>query len=193
MARYVHEPAIALLEVASIARGIEVTDRLLKEATVRVLFARPVSPGKYLVLFTGSVEDVKSSLRAGAERAGDSRIDELFLPGVHPGVLRALERPVGVPALDAVGIIETFTAASTLLAADAAAKKANVALVEVRLAQGIGGKSYVTMLGEVSDVESATLEGAALAERSGLLLARVVIPRPHPELRDVLANHERPI
>ncbi len=193
MARYAHQPTIGVLEFSSIARGIEAADRVLKEATVEVLFARPVSPGKYVLLFTGSVEDVTSSLRAGAEVGADSLVDQLRLPAVHEDVFRALERPIAVPELHAVGVIETCTVASTILAADAAAKKAAVRLIEIRLAQGIGGKSYVTLTGGVADVEAAVGAGAALAEEKGLLLRRVVIPRPHLGLRELFSRHDERI
>lgn len=192
-APYTHAPTIGLLEFCSIATGIEATDRVLKEATVDVLFAQPVSPGKYVVLFTGSVDDVRSSLAAGAEVGGGHVVDRMFLAAVHHGVLGALARPIEAPELDAVGVIETFTVASLIVAADVAAKEAEVALIEIHLARGIGGKSYVTMTGEVSDVEAATRAGAATADAAGLLLRRVVVPRPHPALRDVLSRHGEPI
>ncbi|MFH0946132.1 MAG: BMC domain-containing protein [Planctomycetota bacterium] len=188
--KYDHEPTIGLLEFSSIARGIEVADQVLKQADVRVLFARPVSPGKYVLLFTGSVDAVTSSLRVGAEWGAQVLVDRLLLPAVDEAVLRALERPVVVPPLDAVGVIETFTVASTLLAADAAVKAAEVKLIEIKLARGIGGKSYVTLTGEVSDVESAVGAGGRLAEEGGRLLETVVIPRPHDELRDLLGRHD---
>lgn len=188
-----HEPTIGLLELDSIAAGIEVTDSLLKEATVRPLFARPFSPGKYAVLFTGSVEDVKSALRRGHEIGADAVLDAMILPSVADGVLEALDRPIEVPPLDAVGIVETLTIGAALRAADAAVKRGSVDLIELRLAQGIGGKSYFTLTGEVSDVETATLAGATPEQERGLLIRRVVIARPHPEMRHWLAQHERPV
>ena len=190
MAKYTHEPTIGLLEFSSIARGIEVCDRVLKQASVNMLFARPVSPGKYVLLFTGSVDAVISSLRVGAEVGADLLVDQLLLPAVHNDVLAALERPVQVPTLDAVGVIETYTVASTLLAADAAAKMAHVHLIEIKLARGIGGKSYLTLTGEVSDVEAAVRAGGDLARSQGRLLETVVIPRPHQDLQDLLARHD---
>jgi microcompartment protein CcmL/EutN len=190
---YEHEPCIGLLELSSIARGVEATDAVLKAASVRVLFARPFSPGKYALLVTGSVDDVRSSLLAGSEIAGDDALDEVLIPGVAGGVLDALSRPIEVPELDAIGIVETATIGSTLLAADAACKRSSVTLFEMRLAQGIGGKSYFTLTGEVSDVEAATLAGAAIAQERGHLIRRVVVPRPHESLRDVIAQHERPL
>lgn len=190
---YAHEPTIGLLEFASIARGIECVDRVLKEALVRVLFARPVSPGKYVVMFTGSVDDVDASLRAAALLGADALVDRLFLPAVHESVLATLERPLMIPPLDAVGVLETATVASTLWAADVAAKTASVTLFELQLAQGLGGKSFVSFCGAVDDVEAALDAGAADAERRGLLIGRVLIPRAHEQMREVFERHDRPL
>lgn len=185
-----HEPCVGLLESSSIARGVEITDALLKEADVRVLFARPFSPGKYAVAITGEVAAVASSLRRGAELAADDLLETLFLPNLDESVLAALERPVVVPLLDALGVVETRTIASAIEAADSARKRASVAILELRLAQGIGGKSYFTMTGEVSDVEAATIAAAKLASDRGALVRHVVIPRPHDGMRELLARHE---
>ena len=82
----------------------------------------------------------------------------------------------------ALGIVETFTAASAILAADAAVKAANVSLIEVRVARGMGGKCFVTMTGEVSDVKAAVEAGAKVAAKDGVLIGTEVIANPHPEL-----------
>ncbi len=193
MSAYAHEPCIGLLELASIARGVEVVDAVMKAASVDVLFSRPFSPGKYALLVTGSVDDVRSGLRVGAEIAGEDLLDEIVIPNIADGVLACLSRPIAVPVLDAIGIVETSTIASTLLAADAASKRGSVTLFEMRFAQGIGGKSYFTLTGEVSDVEASILAGAESARERGTLVHRVVVPRPHESLRDVIARHEHPL
>jgi microcompartment protein CcmL/EutN len=84
--------------------------------------------------------------------------------------------------LDAVGVVETNTVASTILAADAALKQASVDLIDIRIANGLGGKSFFVVTGEVSDVRSSVAAGASSASSSGMLAREVVIPRPHPEL-----------
>ena len=182
-------PCVALIELASIALGFEVTDALAKEAGVRVLRAMPVTPGKYIVLFTGSVEDTTSAWRRGLEVGADGLIDSLLIPNIEPTLLLLVGGEVlSAPAvLDAVGILETLSVASTVRAADLAAKAATLQLLDVRLAVGIGGKSYVTFTGEVSDVEAAVAAGAADAAAAGLLVRQVVIPRPHADMASVLA------
>jgi microcompartment protein CcmL/EutN len=177
-------PCIGLLELCSIARGVEVADAILWEAEIEMLFASPVQPGKYVMLFTGSVQDVAAALRRGAEIAGSDLVDRLHIQQVHAQVEAGLRRNGGQinGALDAVGVVETTTVASSILAADAALKTATVDLLDLRIANGLGGKSFFTLTGEVSDVRSSVQAGARLAQESGTLARQVVIPRPHPDL-----------
>jgi len=178
------QPAIALLELCSVARGVEVADSILWESEIELLFATPVQPGKYEMLFTGSVQDLRSAVARGAELAGGDLVDRMLIPQVHPQVETALRRRDGLVqgTVDAVGVIETTTVASAIQAADAALKRATVDLLELRIANGLGGKSFVTVTGEVSDVRSSVAAAAGDAEAGGHLERQVVIPRPHPEL-----------
>lgn len=188
------QPAIGLLELSSVARGIEVTDAVLWEASVEMLFATPVQPGKYVLLFTGSVQDVEASVRRGAEVAQTDLVDQLLIPQVHPQIPPRLQltpklrqgegRLNGQP--DAIGVVETTTVASAVLSCDAALKTSTVDLIDIRLANGLGGKSFYTLTGEVSDVRSAVARGAELARERGLLARQIVVPRPHPDLKDHL-------
>lgn len=190
-------PCIGLLELASIAAGFEAADALRKEAAVRLLGARPVTPGKFVILFTGPVEEVSSALRRGLETGADVLIDSLFIPNVEPTLLALVEagsrgaaagaggETAGPIALDAVGIIETLSVASTIRAADIASKTATLQLVGLGLAAGIGGKSYVTFTGEVGDAGAALEAGAADAERAGMLVRKVLIARPHADMAEV--------
>ncbi len=68
-----------------------------------------------------------------------------------------------------MGIIETVTAAVCIVAADAAAKTADIQLLEIRLANGLGGKSFVLMEGDVADVEASVAAGVELVTARGAL------------------------
>jgi microcompartment protein CcmL/EutN len=175
---------IGVLELCSVARGMEVADSVLKEATVELLFATPVQPGKYVMLFTGSVQDVKNSAARGAQLAGQDLVDQLVIPQVHEQIVPMLRRKGGKinGALDAIGVVETTTVASSIVSADAALKTATVDLIDFRIANGLGGKSFFVITGEVSDVRSSVMSGARMAQERGLLAREVVIPKPHAEL-----------
>ena len=176
-------PAIGLLELCSVARGIEVADAVLWESSIEMLFSEPVQPGKYVMLFTGSVQDVGSALERGASVAGTDLVDRLLIEQVHDQIPFGLGREGRLNGtIDALGVVETTTVAAAIVAADAALKTATVDLLELRIANGLGGKSFFTLTGEVSDVRSAVMVGAQRAEERGTLARQVVIPRPHPDL-----------
>lgn len=174
--------AIGLVETISIAVGIKIADEMVKTAPVEILEATPICPGKYMVLVAGDVSSVESALTRGVAVGGDVVVDTLFIPHVHPQVFPAILAATEVTALKALGVVETFTAASTILAADAAAKAAGVTLIEIRLAKGLGGKAFFTMTGEVYDVEAAMEAALRVAKEGGNLVRSVVIPAPHADL-----------
>jgi len=184
------EPALALLELDSIAAGIEAGDAMAKRAPIDVIRAGTVHPGKYLILVGGAVADVEEALDAGREVGASSVLDVVFLPNVHPGLVAAIrgERPAA--AGEALGVIETATVAAIIEAADAGLKGARVRLLELRLADDLGGKGYLLFDGPLADVEAAVEIGAArIAGSPGL--AERVIPQLHAEMADNLAADAR--
>jgi microcompartment protein CcmL/EutN len=178
------ENCIGLLELCSVAKGVEVADAVLKEADVEMLFATNVQDGKYVMLYTGSVKDVESSTARGAQLAGGDLVDRLVIQQVDEQVVPMLKRRGGKinGTLDAIGVVETSTVASSIVACDLALKTATVDLIDFRIANGLGGKSFFVVTGEVSDVRSAVAAGARMAQEKNQLLRDVVIPRPHPDL-----------
>jgi microcompartment protein CcmL/EutN len=179
--------AIAAVETSSIAQGFVVADAMVKQAEVEVIEASTLSPGRFWVLVGGDVATVRASHRRGVEIAADTLLDELFIPQLHEGVWPALRGLVAPAEDDALGVLETLTAASAIVAADLAAKGANITLRDVRLASGIGGKGVVTLSGSVSDVQAGVEAARVLAQKRGLLARAVVIPRLDARLRARLA------
>ena len=175
-------PALGLLELESIARGILVGDALVKRAPVDIAMAEPVSPGKYVLMFSGGVGEVEESLKAGVESAGSTLLDKLFLPRPAARLLDALRDELDQTWRESFGIVETHSVASTLLAADAALKRGEVWLRRLHLARGIGGKGYFVLGGRLDMVEAA-LEAAASSIEPRLLLTTEVIQRPHPDTK----------
>jgi microcompartment protein CcmL/EutN len=185
------EPALALLEFSSIAAGIQAADAMVKRAPIDVIKAGTVQPGKYLVLIGGQVADVEESLAAGQEVGGVAAVDLVFLPQVHPEVVEAVGGGRVPDVTDALGVIETNTVAAAIHAADAGIKGAEVRLLEVRLADGLGGKGIVLFSGLVADVEAAVDIGVGVLERPELLVRQVVIPQLHREMWENVGDATR--
>lgn len=182
-------PSIVLLEFDSIAIGIRSGDAMAKRAPLFSLHTGTVHPGKYLILAGGEVADVEEARAAGREAAAGALMDEIFLPNVHVDVVGALTGARRPGEGEALGIIETRTVAAIIGAADAAVKDADVTLLEVRLADGLGGKGYALFSGQVGDVQSAVGAGVASLQGSEQLVAEVVIPQLHEEMLSNLEAH----
>ena len=177
------DPALALAELDSIALGIEVGDAMAKKAPIETLRAGTVQPGKFLVLIGGALADVEESLAAGLALGGERVVDHLLLPDVHPDVVRAVGGGREVMPGEALGIVETATVASAIHAADAGVKGAEVTLLEVRLADGMGGKGLTLFTGLVADVEAGVEIGAARVSPR-LLVRQTVISQLHAEMAE---------
>jgi microcompartment protein CcmL/EutN len=155
---------------------------MLKAAEVELLLSRSICSGKYIVLVRGEVAAVQASVEAGTRTGDFSVIDSFVIPNLHEEVFPAITGVNKTETLDALGIIESFSVASLIQAADAALKTAQVELIEIRLAMALGGKAFVSLTGNVAAVHSAVDAGAALVAEKGLLTNKVVIPYPRPEL-----------
>jgi len=183
-------PALALLELDSIAAGIDAGDAMAKRAAVETLLAGTVHPGKYLVLVAGDVAAVEESFAAGEDRGAGHIVDRVILRDVHPGVVAALTGTRLGDDVEALGVLETASVAATVEAADAGLKGARVILLEMRLADGLGGKGYLLFGGTVSAVEAAVEIGAARIAPDAAVAVRI-IPRLDPRMRENLAAEPR--
>jgi microcompartment protein CcmL/EutN len=181
------QSAIALLEFGSIAFGVRAGDAMVKRAPVEIAYAGTIHPGNYLILVAGDVACVDEAYQAGLEAGTETLLDQLFLPGVHADVVQALLGRRGPNSGEALGIVETRTVAATIGAADCGLKGAEVSLVEIRLADRIGGKGYCAFSGPLAEVEAAVEAAVDRLASPENLIADVVIPQFHEEM---LANIE---
>ncbi|MEE8591321.1 MAG: BMC domain-containing protein [Spirochaetia bacterium] len=184
---------IGVQEYSSIAVGFLALDAIVKAAPVNILATRIVTPGKFIVLFTGDVASVEASLTAGRDSREEDLLDELFIPNLDRKVIPAIAGPVSVQEWDALGIIESLSVTAGIVAADLAAKEAEVRIPEIRLAGGMGGKSTIKVMGRLEDVEASLAAGAGYVQGKGLLCRQVLIPRPHPDIWGHLLKAEREV
>lgn len=86
--------------------------------------------------------------------------------------------------MQALGMIETKGLVSSIEAADAMVKAANVTLIgKVHVG---GGLVTVMVRGDVGAVKASVDAGAAAAEKVGEIVSQHVIPRPHTDVEKIL-------
>lgn len=173
---------IGMIELNSIARGIEVADTLLKAGDTRLVFSKPTCPGKYITMVCGDVGAVKAAVEAGLAVGRNFVVDEFVIPNIHEQIIPAINAGIEVADVAAVGAVEYYNVAAAITGADAAAKAADIRLLEIRLGMGVGGKSFVTLCGDVSAVQSAVKAALCDAGEKGAVISSCVIPSPTPDL-----------
>ena len=125
------------------------------KSSIPLEFARKsgtVCPGKYIAIITGDLSAVKAAVDTAVTTYEDKCIDSFVLGNPHESLFPAIYGTTQVEEISALGILETYDAASIIEAADQAAKTAIVDLIELRIAKGMCGKSYMMITGEVSAV-----------------------------------------
>jgi microcompartment protein CcmL/EutN len=177
--------ALGILEFDSIAVGIVAGDAMVKRGPVDEIIAGTVHPGRYLVMVSGDVAAVEEALHAGRDGRIGSLVDEVFLPDVHPAVVGAIGGGRVAVAGESLGIVETATVSATVRGADAGVKGADVTLLEVRLADGLGGKAYALFSGSLPDVEAAVAAAMGGIPQDSLIES-VVVPLLDAEMAENL-------
>ena len=174
--------AIAVIEFTTISTGIAAADKMVKTAEIDLLEAGAVCPGKFLIVAAGALSAVNAAVEAARVAYEDKIISGYILGNPHEGLLAAFYGTTDVSQIHALGIFETFDAATAVRAADEAAKTAVVELIEVRLAKGMCGKSFVTLTGEISAVDAAIARAKHVCGEAGMLLDAQVIANPDGKL-----------
>jgi microcompartment protein CcmL/EutN len=174
--------AIGVIELKNIPKGVEATDAALKSAGVQVVAAHPSCPGKYEIILTGSISNVTASVSHVLSKFDGYVIDSSIMGRIDEQVIAALFGTQKTERKGALGLIETFSAATTIKAADLAVKTAKVEIFDLRVSRGMGGKGVVMLTGEIGDVAAAVEAGANYAATTGQLSSQAVIAAPHTEL-----------
>ncbi len=174
--------AVGVLELKSVPVGIEACDDALKSSGVRLISAHPSCPGKYEILLTGTISDVQTAVDHVKSKFATYILDTTVMGRIDQNVVMALMGAQPEAPHGALGVLETYSAASIILAADAAVKAAKVDIVDLRLSRGMGGKGVMMITGEVGDVTAAIEAAGDYAIRQGLLSSKSVMAAPHGDL-----------
>ena len=176
--------AVGAVELSSIGIGYRVQDEMLKAASIDLYIARTICSGKYLIVYGGGIANVEAAMDVALSVGADTVIDHLTVANVYEGVFPALSQSIVLSPeeIGALGIIETFSGVSTLVAADVAGKAAKVTLFRLHVAMALGGKGLLLMTGDVASVTAAISVAADAVRERGLLVSEIVIPRPSHEL-----------
>lgn len=174
--------AIGMIEFRTVSSGVTAADNMVKTSEVELLEAQTVCPGKYIALIAGDLSAVRAAVDSAVEKYPDELIDSMVLGNPHESIFPALYGASVVESISALGILETYDVAAIIVAADVAAKTAIVDLIELRVAKGMCGKSYMFITGEVAAVQAAIDKAKASIADRGMFLDSSVIAHPDAQI-----------
>lgn len=174
--------AIGMVEYKTVSSGVMAADTMVKTSEVDIIEAQTVCPGKYIAVITGDLSAVKAAVEAAKTNYGAHLINSFVLGNPHDSIFPAIYGATDIGSISALGILETYDAASIIVAADIAAKTAIVELIELRIARGMCGKSYMMLTGEVAAVEAAIAKAKKEIGADGMYLDSSVIAHPDEKI-----------
>ena len=175
--------SVGVIELKSIPKGVEAADAALKSAGIEMVSSHPACPGKYEIILTGPISDVTAAVSHVNARFEGYVIDSSVMGRIDPQVISALfGTQTDMDKTGSLGLIETISAASAIKCADIAVKTAKVAIYDLRVSRGMGGKGVVMITGDVGDVTAATQAAGDYAKSVATLSSTAVIAAPHEEL-----------
>jgi len=171
-----------MIEFKTVSAGVTAADIMVKTAAVELIEAQVVCPGKYIALITGDLSAVDAAVASAKNHEPEQFIDSFVLGNPHEGIFPAIYGTTHVEQVSSLGVLETYDASSIIVAADVAAKTADVELIELRVAKGMCGKSYLYLCGEVSAVDAAIARAKESVAESGMFLDSTVIAHPDEQI-----------
>ena len=157
--------AIAMVEYATVATGIQAADTMVKTAEVELLEAEVVCPGKYIVLISGDLSAVRAAVDNSKSLHPAKLIDSFVLGNPHEAIFPAIYGTTEVEDPRALGVIETYSAASIIVAADIAAK----------IKDSIDLDPRVTVLGHIQRGGTPTGRDRVNATKMGYLAVEALL------------------
>ena len=174
--------AIGMVEYQTVSAGMTAADLMVKTANIEILQSSVVCPGKYITLICGDISAIAAAIDAAKRQLGDKLSDSFVLGNPHSDIFPAIYGGASVENAQSLGVLETFSAPAIIVAADTAAKTSAVSLIELRIARGMCGKSYMLITGDVAAVTAAIEAAKSRVGEDGLFLDSSVIPNPDKSL-----------
>lgn len=180
---------IGVLELSSMADGLNTLDAVVKESPVTILRAEPVNPGKYLIMITGDVASVEAAMDIGLVIAGNSIVDHILLKNLDDQIIPAIKICRSPENWDAIGLLETSSVAAAVEAADLAVKEAEIHIIGIVTGNETGGKALVKISGSIGDINSAMSIAVLMLRNKNQLYKDIIIPGPHIDIKGFVCGN----
>lgn len=173
--------ALGLAEFKSIAKGIEMLDTMTKRSNVEIVQNRIVCIGKFFVIVSGEVADVKAAIESLSDLDSSQLVGAKVIPSLADGVIEKINGKIVRDNITALGVVETRDVNSGLYCGNYIKKSSNVEILRISLTLGLGGKALVIFTGDIASVRNGLDIAKENVENPKDIIEAVAIASPSQE------------
>jgi PduT-like ethanolamine utilization protein len=155
--------SIGAIEFKSIAKGIEISNDMVKKSFVDILYLKSICPGKFLIIVAGDTCQVNECINYGVDNGIEYIVDNFIINSVHEDIVNGFKykyKPIN--NITSIGVMESTKVCAGIKSLDKALKSSDVVLIKLQLSFAIGGKLVYIVAGELSSVEVGIKEGESI-------------------------------
>lgn len=162
--------SIGAIEFKSIAKGIEVSNEIIKKSLVEVLYFKSICPGKFLIIVSGETSYVNECIDYGIEIGDKYIIDSFVINAVSTEIIDGLKnRYKKLEHINSVGVVETNKVCAGIKMLDKTLKSGDVSLVKLQLSFAIAGKLVYIVSGDLSSLEYSLEESKSVVKEKDII------------------------
>lgn len=169
--------SIGSIEFRSIAKGIEVSNEMVKKAYVDILYLKSICPGKFIIIISGDTGEVNTAVDYGISMSEGFIVDSFVINSVHDSIISALKNKYeDISEVSCIGVMETSKVCAGLKALDKTLKNSDTTIIKLQLSFAIGGKLVYIVCGNLSSVNYGIDEGKKELKDKEIIQASII---PH--------------
>ncbi len=167
--------SIGAIEFKSIAKGIEVSNDMVKKSFVEVLYLKSICPGKFLIIIAGETSQVKECVDYGLDKGSGYIVDNFIINSVHEDIVNGLKHKYKpIENITSIAVMETSKVCAGIKSLDKTLKSSDVVLLKLQLSFAIGGKLVYIVAGDLSSLEVGISEGKSMLNSKDIINISII-------------------
>lgn len=167
--------SIGAIEFKSIAKGIEVSNDMVKKSFVEVLYLKSICPGKFLIIIAGETSQVKECVDYGLYKGSGYIVDNFIINAVHGDIVNGLKHKYkSMENITSIAVMETRKVCVGIKSLDKTLKSSDVVLLKLQLSFAIGGKLVYIVTGDLSSLEVGIGEGKSMLNSKEIINISII-------------------
>lgn len=167
--------SIGAIEFKSIAKGIEVSNEMVKKSFVEILYLKSICPGKFLIIICGETSYVNECINYGTELGEEYIIDSFLINSISREIINGFKNKYEkLDTINSIGVVETSKVCAGIKMLDKTLKSSDVALVKLQLSFAIGGKLVYIVAGNLSSIEHSLEESKKVVKEKEIIYTTTI-------------------